>query len=174
MLAKFLFSSWGYIIPTVCVCCPASRNVTCVGGEDDTLGSTSLPLVMLLIFPRGDGTETYEPSERDPTCLWEELQEPRDVTFTSGMAAHPLLAESTHCRVTRRVACSVSAGWQSHRVLNRRKKECVGAAHGEKAYWKQCQCKPCFFFFFFFLWIWISFICQVCTEKMTFDWKNRN
>lgn len=36
--------------------------------HSDALGSASLPLVMLLIFPRGDGTETYEPSERDP--MW--------------------------------------------------------------------------------------------------------
>lgn len=47
-------------------CAPVSRDVTCGGGEaSDTLGSASLPFVMLLIFPSGDGTETYEPSERE-------------------------------------------------------------------------------------------------------------
>lgn len=57
--------------PRSCVCVLSCQLRGAVWGNWATLGSTSLPLVMLLIFPRGDGTETYEPSERNQNMLRE-------------------------------------------------------------------------------------------------------
>lgn len=166
MLAKLVFSSWGYIIPTVRV---LSCQPRCDVRGRRRWHARLHPATFSHALDLSQGGR-----HGNIRAIWKRS----DVFVRRARRSPEMWRSHLEWQLTPSWLRVLIAGWLvgslvvfqqgDDRIVSWIGEKSVSACNREKTLWKQCQCKPCFF-----LWIWISLICQVCTEKTTFYWKKQ-